>query len=53
MRARHPRLTAITVGAQGHAPLLKDGPTIGTITEFLARSDSTAHVAVPVVPAVA
>jgi pimeloyl-ACP methyl ester carboxylesterase len=39
MQARHPRLTAITVPGQGHAPLLKDAPTIGIITEFLAHSD--------------
>src|SRR5262249_35959131 len=31
MRARHPRLEAITVRGQGHAPLLKDAPTIGAI----------------------
>jgi pimeloyl-ACP methyl ester carboxylesterase len=45
MRARHPRLTAITVSGQGHAPLLKDAPTIGAIAEFLARIDAESHVA--------
>lgn len=53
MRARHPRLTAMTVSGQGHAPLLKDGPTIGAIAEFLARAEVTAHAAPEVVPAVA
>ena len=49
MRARHPRLTAITVRGQGHAPLLKDAPTIGAVTEFLARTDTDSHaVAQPV-----
>jgi pimeloyl-ACP methyl ester carboxylesterase len=42
MRARHPRLTAITVPGQGHAPLLKDAPTIGAIAEFFARADGAA-----------
>jgi pimeloyl-ACP methyl ester carboxylesterase len=39
MRARHPRLTAITVPGQGHAPLLMDAPTIGAVADFLARAD--------------
>jgi pimeloyl-ACP methyl ester carboxylesterase len=39
MRARHPRLSTITVPGQGHAPLLKDAPTIGAIAEFLAAAD--------------
>jgi pimeloyl-ACP methyl ester carboxylesterase len=39
MRARHPRLTAITVQGQGHAPLLMDAPTIAAIADFLARAD--------------
>jgi pimeloyl-ACP methyl ester carboxylesterase len=41
MQARHPRLTAITVAGQGHAPLLKDAPTIGKIAEFLSRADAS------------
>lgn len=45
MRARHPRLTAITVDGQGHAPLLKDAPTIGAIADFLARADAGAQPA--------
>lgn len=40
MRARHPRLTTLTVPGQGHAPLLKDAPTIAAIAEFLGRADT-------------
>lgn len=40
MRARHPRLTALTVAGQGHAPLLKDAHCISAITEFLLRADA-------------
>jgi pimeloyl-ACP methyl ester carboxylesterase len=40
MRARHPRLSAITVPGQGHAPLLKDAPTIGAIAAFLNQTDA-------------
>jgi pimeloyl-ACP methyl ester carboxylesterase len=43
MRARHSRLHAITVPGQGHAPLLKDAPTIGAVAEFLAASDGEAE----------
>ena len=43
MRARHPRLTAVTVRGQGHAPLLRDAPTIGAIAGFLARTDGETH----------
>jgi pimeloyl-ACP methyl ester carboxylesterase len=39
MRARHPRLDLFTVRGQGHAPLLRDGPTIATIQTFLQRCD--------------
>ncbi|MDX2202634.1 MAG: alpha/beta hydrolase [Hyphomicrobiaceae bacterium] len=39
MRVRHPRLEAVTIRGQGHAPLLKDAPSIGAIAEFLARTD--------------
>jgi pimeloyl-ACP methyl ester carboxylesterase len=53
MRARHPRLEAITVPGQGHAPLLKDSRTIGAIAEFLARADGQARAAALPVPAVA
>lgn len=47
MRARHPRLAAVTVRGQGHAPLLKDAPTIGAIAGFLARSDGEAYATMP------
>jgi hypothetical protein len=39
MRARHPRLDTFTVRGQGHAPLLKDGPTLSAIQGFLHRCD--------------
>ncbi|MEZ5773764.1 MAG: alpha/beta hydrolase [Hyphomicrobiaceae bacterium] len=35
----HPRLEAMTVPKQGHAPLLRDEPTIGRIVDFLTRTD--------------
>ncbi len=38
MQERHPRLTAVTVPDQGHAPLL-DGNLIRTIEEFIARCE--------------
>jgi pimeloyl-ACP methyl ester carboxylesterase len=43
MRARHSRLNTLTVPGQGHAPLLKDAPTIGAIAEFLATADAEAE----------
>lgn len=43
MQARHPRLAAFTVRGQGHAPLLKDAASIGTIATFLARTDGEAY----------
>ena len=46
MRARHPRLAAVTVRGQGHAPLLKDAATISAIAGFLARSDGEAYASV-------
>jgi pimeloyl-ACP methyl ester carboxylesterase len=39
MRKRHPRLEAVTIRGQGHAPLLKDAPSIGAIADFLTRTD--------------
>lgn len=47
MRARHPRITAVTVRGQGHAPLLMDAPTINAIAEFLARSDGETYAHAP------
>jgi pimeloyl-ACP methyl ester carboxylesterase len=43
MQARHPRLAAFTVRGQGHAPLLKDAPTMSTIGNFLSRTDGEAY----------
>jgi pimeloyl-ACP methyl ester carboxylesterase len=45
MRRRHPRLEAITVSGEGHAPLLKDPMSVGSIATFLARSDADVRVA--------
>jgi hypothetical protein len=53
MRARHPRLEAVTVRGHGHAPLLKDAPTIGAIRDFLARADAEPRRAAPEVAALA
>lgn len=39
MKKRHPALSTITVPGQGHAPLLKDAPTITAIARFLADND--------------
>ncbi len=39
MRVRHPRLEAITVRAQGHAPLLRDAETLTAISDFLVMAD--------------
>ena len=36
---RHPALAVVTVASQGHAPLLKDGPTIEAIRQFLDATD--------------
>ena len=40
MRRRHPALTALTVANQGHAPLLRDSPTIEAIRHFLMQIDA-------------
>jgi pimeloyl-ACP methyl ester carboxylesterase len=40
MCARHPNCTAVTVPGQGHAPLLKDAPTIAVIARFLREVDA-------------
>jgi pimeloyl-ACP methyl ester carboxylesterase len=39
MRRRHPRMTSFTVPNEGHAPLLRDEPTISAIASFFARTD--------------
>jgi pimeloyl-ACP methyl ester carboxylesterase len=46
MQARHPRFAALTVRGQGHAPLLKDAPTIGAVAAFLARTDGETYAPV-------
>lgn len=40
MQRRHPDCAALTVAGQGHAPLLKDNPTIDAIAAFLAAADA-------------
>jgi pimeloyl-ACP methyl ester carboxylesterase len=45
MRTRHPRLDTFVVRGQGHAPLLKDGPTLCALQAFLRRCDSEAPAA--------
>jgi pimeloyl-ACP methyl ester carboxylesterase len=49
MRTRHPRLDVFNVRGQGHAPLLKDAPTVSAIQGFLMRCDREAPA--PPVPA--
>lgn len=39
MRQRHPKLSSFTVPAQGHAPLLRDEPTISAVATFFAQTD--------------
>ncbi|CAN1721306.1 Alpha/beta hydrolase [Hyphomicrobium sp. 1Nfss2.1] len=40
MRRRHPASVAVTVSAQGHAPLLKDAASIEAIRHFLTAADA-------------
>lgn len=40
MRQAHPTLESLTVRGQGHAPLLKDEPTLMAIETFLAAADA-------------
>lgn len=48
MSAAHPRLEALTVAGQGHAPLLRDAPTIARIVSFVGRvEDGHADQAAP------
>lgn len=44
MRRRHPRMTSLTVPGEGHAPLLRDAPTIEAIADFFAGSDGVKGV---------
>lgn len=41
MQKRHPACSALVVPSEGHAPLLRDTPTIAAIAEFLRASDPT------------
>lgn len=45
MHKRHPMMASVTVPDEGHAPLLRDGPTIRQIATFFAEADTvkTAH----------
>lgn len=40
MASRHPDFTTITVANEGHAPLLRDAPTIEEIAKFFAAKDA-------------
>lgn len=42
MEKRHSRLTAVTVHAQGHAPLLRDRFTLGIVADFLRETEDHA-----------
>ena len=53
MQSRHPRLTTVSVPGQGHAPLLKDAPTIRAIAEFLAHTDAKSQTLLQPVSALA
>ncbi len=44
MRRRHPAIATITVANQGHAPLIKDKPTIEAINQFLMATDARPSV---------
>jgi pimeloyl-ACP methyl ester carboxylesterase len=47
MHQRHPMMASFTVPGEGHAPLLRDAPTIGQISDFFAQTDAmrAAHTA--------
>ena len=40
MAERHPKLEQLTASGQGHAPLLRDGPTLERILAFVRRCES-------------
>jgi hypothetical protein len=40
MKAAHPRLEAVTVPDQGHAPLLRGSEVVQEIRRFVARVES-------------
>lgn len=39
MHRRHPNLKSVEVPGEGHAPLLRDAPTINVIAKFFAETD--------------
>ena len=43
MHQRHPNLVSFEVPGEGHAPLLRDAPTIAAITAFFAETDRGQH----------
>ncbi len=46
MHKRHPKLASIVVPGEGHAPLLRDAPTINAIVHFFSETDaSSGHTA--------
>lgn len=45
MQKRHPKLSHVTVPAQGHAPLLNDAPTITAVAKFFSDTDMTSDQA--------
>ncbi|MEO1205381.1 MAG: alpha/beta hydrolase [Pseudomonadota bacterium] len=49
MCRRHPRCESYTVPGEGHAPLLRDQPTLQRIAAFLQATDSAKHSAVDMV----
>ncbi len=44
MQRRHPNCAGLTVPRQGHAPLLKDRPTIDAIARFISAAESGEQV---------
>jgi pimeloyl-ACP methyl ester carboxylesterase len=44
MRLRHPNLQTVTVKGQGHAPLLRDLPSMAAISDFLQAADPPVSV---------
>jgi len=53
MRVRHAGLQSFVVAGQGHAPLLRDRPTISAIHTFLMQTDETVNAHSPGLSAVA
>jgi pimeloyl-ACP methyl ester carboxylesterase len=43
MRHRHPNFRSIEVPGEGHAPLLRDAPTIDAIAAFFAETDAASR----------